>query len=93
MTTEHFRRTVVSIPLFCWPHSDQLTTREKYRRVDFYTIEVSPRITDPLMYTEPWVSRNRILRSLETELWDYFCVPSEAEDHSERVRLPALGLY
>jgi hypothetical protein len=77
---------------FGWPHSDQLRTRETYRRVDFNTIEVSLTITDPVMYTAPWVTTNRILRSPDTELWEYFCVPSEAEDHSERVRLPALGV-
>jgi hypothetical protein len=77
---------------FGWPHSDQLRTIERYRRVDYNTIEATLEIIDPKTYTEPWVTTGKILRSPETELGEYFCVPSEAEEHTNRVLLPAAGV-
>jgi len=36
------------------PHSDQLVVEETYHRVDSLTIELTVKITDPVMYTQPW---------------------------------------
>lgn len=74
-----------------FPHSDELRTVERYRRVNHNTIEVSLTITDPKTFTEPWVTTGEILRSPNTEIGEYFCVPSEAQEHTQRVLLPAAG--
>src|SRR5437588_6267284 len=42
------------------PHSDQLQVQETYRRVDRDTIELTMKITDPKMYTEPWLALNKL---------------------------------
>jgi hypothetical protein len=36
------------------PHSDQLVVEETYHRVDELNMELTVKITDPVMYTEPW---------------------------------------
>jgi hypothetical protein len=74
-----------------YPHSDQLRTIERYRRVNHNALDVSLTIIDPKTFTEPWVTTGQILRSPETELGEYFCVPSEAQEHTNRVLLPATG--
>jgi hypothetical protein len=75
-----------------WPHSEELRTVEAYRRVSANVIESSLTIIDPKAYTQPWVTVANILRSPGTELGEYFCVPSEADEHTRRVREPATGV-
>jgi hypothetical protein len=36
------------------PHSDQLVVEETYHRVDEFNIDLTVKITDPVMYTQPW---------------------------------------
>jgi len=36
------------------PHSDQLVVEETYHRVDQFNIDLTVKITDPVMYTQPW---------------------------------------
>ena len=36
------------------PHSDKLVVEETYHRVDQYNIDLTVKITDPVMYTQPW---------------------------------------
>jgi hypothetical protein len=36
------------------PHSDQLVVEETYHRVDELNIDLTVKITDPVMYTQPW---------------------------------------
>src|SRR5437763_834755 len=36
------------------PHSDELVVEETYHRVDDLNIELTVKITDPVMYTQPW---------------------------------------
>jgi hypothetical protein len=36
------------------PHSDQLVVEETYHRVDELNIDLTVKIIDPVMYTEPW---------------------------------------
>lgn len=37
------------------PHSDALVVEETYHRVDEFNIDLTVKITDPKMYTQPWV--------------------------------------
>jgi hypothetical protein len=75
-----------------YPHSDQAKTIERYRRINHNTLDVTLTIIDPKTFTEPWVTTGQILRSPETEIGEYFCVPSEANEHTNRVLLPAAGV-
>ena len=77
---------------FGYTHSDALRTEERYRRVDYNTIEVTLTITDPKTFTEPWVTTGNLLRSPKTEIGEYFCVPSDSFDYIEQVLKPAIGL-
>jgi hypothetical protein len=36
------------------PHSDQLVVEETYHRADEFNIDLTVKITDPVMYTQPW---------------------------------------
>jgi hypothetical protein len=36
------------------PHSDQLVVEETYHRVDELNIDLTVKVTDPVMYTQPW---------------------------------------
>lgn len=60
-----------------YPHSDQLRTEERYRRADYNTLEATLTITDPVVYTEPWVTKDKFFVSPGTEIGEYFCVPTE----------------
>ena len=42
------------------PHSSALRVTERYRRVDQNTLELTVILDDPLVYTKPWVGRNRL---------------------------------
>ena len=72
-----------------FPHSDELRTVERYKRVDHNTLEVSLTITDPRIFTAPWVTTGEFLLNPGTELWEDFCVPSEAEWFNREVLRPA----
>ena len=76
---------------FGYTHSDALRTEERYRRVDYNTIEVTLTITDPKTFTEPWVTTGNLLRSPNTEIGEYFCVPSDSFDYIDSVLRPAIG--
>ena len=75
--------------IYGWPHSDQLRTEERYRRVDHNTLEATLTITDPQVYTEPWVTVGELLLSPETEIGEYFCVPSEFNQFNEELIAPS----
>jgi hypothetical protein len=74
-----------------WPHSDQLRIQERYRRVNHNTLESTITITDPKVYTRPWVTVANNLRSPETELGEYFCAPSDSDVYNTKVLRPAAG--
>ncbi len=41
------------------PHSDQLHVEERFHRVDHDRLELTVTITDPKMYTKPWVALDK----------------------------------
>jgi hypothetical protein len=75
------------------PHSDEMRMQERYRRVDATTLEVTMTLTDPKIYTRPWVS-DRLLFKLQPneKIREEFCVPSEEESFNQGVRNPAGGV-
>ncbi len=72
-----------------WPHSTELRTEERYRRVDHNTIEATLTITDPQVYEEPWVTADSLLLSPGSEIGEFFCVPSEFNQFNEELIAPS----
>src|SRR5712691_8305899 len=70
------------------PHSDQLQVQETYHRVDRDTIELTMRITDPKMYTEPWLALNKLplhLQPPDFDIRELLCSPSAFADYNNQV--------
>ena len=78
-------------------HSGNARFEERYRRLDATTIELKMTLTDPEIYSEPWVSDVHTLRMLPrpgwpaNELREEFCAPSEEGSFNERLRDRAGG--
>jgi hypothetical protein len=66
---------------FGYPHSEQMRLEERYRRVDAATLELVITLTDPVVYTRPWISDTKrfTLNRDKARGWDeqIYCVPSE----------------
>src|SRR5213593_3749906 len=79
---------------FGYPHSDEMRLEERYRRIDRDNLELTMTLTDPKMYTKPWVSEKKVFKLAppNTEIQELFCVPSEEEEFNRRVRDPAGGV-
>ena len=84
------------------PHSDDMKLVERFRRVDHDTIELTMTLTDPMAYTQPWVSDKKYLEWFPTDeleargsgwndLREDLCIPSEEAKYKELVRDPAAG--
>ena len=80
---------------FGYPHSDEMRLEERYRRIAPDRLELIMTITDPKIYTKPWVSGKKVFRMLSKEeaslngwygLLEERCVPSEEFDFNNRVR-------
>jgi len=68
--------------------SDEMRLEERYRRVDYGTLEAELTINDPKMYTEPFVTSGTIELVPSAELWEYFCVPSDEKLFDELIHIP-----
>ena len=72
------------------PHSDEMTLQERYHRTDRDTIELSLTLTDPLIYSKPWISDTKTFKlQPKAEVKEVFCIPSQEEEFNRRVRNPA----
>lgn len=70
------------------PHSDQLVVEEAYRRVDRDTIELTMTITDPKMYTQPWLALDKTplhLQPPDFDIPELLCSPSEFAEYNNQV--------
>lgn len=73
-----------------YPHSDSMHVEERYHRTDSDTIEFSMTMTDSVAYTKPWVAASKILKLQKNiEIPQFFCVWSEENSFSQRIRAPA----
>jgi len=86
-----------------YPHSVDMILEERYRRTAYDVLELSMTITDPKVYTRPWVSENKKFRRLPkdaiktvdgwTGLMEDLCAPADEVDlFNKRVRDPAGGV-
>jgi hypothetical protein len=55
------------------PHSEQLRTVERVRRVDNQTLEVVVQVTDPVIFTRPWEARFQFKLQQNERIRDYNC--------------------
>ena len=75
------------------PHSSDMHLQERYHRVDQDTLELTMTVTDPKVYTKPWISEKKTFRLVpKGEVKEMFCVPSEEQSFNARIRNPAGGV-
>ena len=87
---------------FGYPHSEDMRLQERYRRVSPDTLELNMTITDPKIYTTPWVGDVKRFKQLTREVMTYdgwdgileeLCVPIDTVDNfNKRVMEPAGGV-
>ena len=74
------------------PFSSSLRVEERWRRVGD-TLEMNLTVTDPEMYTKPWVSDKSVWRlQPKMELREEICAPIDEEYFNEHQRDPAGGV-
>jgi hypothetical protein len=72
-----------------WPHSDEMRVVERWRRLNYGTLETQITIIDPKTYTQPWVTPRATISLVPgAELWEDFCVPSDYNSFNKDVYLP-----
>jgi hypothetical protein len=55
------------------------------------TLELTVKIDDPKIYTEPWLARDKLRLKLlpaNTEIMEMICAPSEAEEYKKTMASP-----
>src|SRR5579862_1640735 len=73
------------------PHSSEMRVEERYHRIDHDNLELTVKIDDPKIYTEPWLARDKIRLTLmpdKTEIMEMICAPSEAEEYKKSMANP-----
>jgi hypothetical protein len=73
------------------PHSSEMRVEERYHRVDHDTLELTVKIDDPKIYTEPWLARDKLRLTLlpaNTEIMEMICAPTEAEEYKKSMANP-----
>ena len=73
------------------PHSGDLRVEERFHRVDYDTLELTVSISDPKMYTQPWLALNKfVLHRLPGDFdpEEFICSPSEVAEYNKSVGSP-----
>src|SRR3984957_6958432 len=73
------------------PHSSDLRVEERYHRVDHDTLELTVKIDDPKIYTEPWLARDKLRLKLlppSMDTLEMICAPTEAEEYKKTMAVP-----
>jgi hypothetical protein len=86
---------------FGYPHSDQMRLEERYRLISADRLQLNWTLTDPKVYTRPFVGQTKAFRRLAPDestieegwvgLFDNRCVPEEEFAFNEKIRNPAGG--
>jgi hypothetical protein len=75
-----------------WTHSNEMRVVERWRRVNYATLESQLTVTDPKTYTQPWVTPKATTTLVPgAELGENFCAPSDYNAFSNQVFLPTAG--
>jgi hypothetical protein len=73
------------------PHSSEMRVEERYHRIDHDTLELTVKIDDPKIYTEPWLARDKLplkLMPANTDTMEMICAPTEAEEYKKSMAIP-----
>jgi hypothetical protein len=71
------------------PHSDELSVEEIYHRVDELNFDLTITITDPKMYTKPWVPLNKFrmgMNSPDFDIREMICAVSQQQLFNELLK-------
>jgi hypothetical protein len=72
-----------------YPHTEDMSVEERYRRIDADTLELVVTITDPMFYTEPWRSDAKRFRTNRGKAQRFdeqiHCVPAEEMTYQDLV--------
>ena len=61
-----------------WTHSPDMRVVERYRRVDYSTLESEVTVIDPKTYKQPWATQKAVTKLVPgAEIGEEFCVPSD----------------
>jgi hypothetical protein len=78
-----------SLPDGGWPHSSEMTVTERWRRLNYGTLESQITIHDPKVYTKDWVGpKSTVVLVPGAELWEDYCAPSDHNNFNENVYGP-----
>lgn len=61
------------------PMTEAARMTERFRRVNYGTLEIELTVDDPKAYTKPWSVKLKQLLMLDTDLLDYMCVENEKD--------------
>jgi len=61
------------------PITDAAKLTERFRRVNYGTLEIEVTMDDPKAYTKPWTVKVNEFIALNTELMDYICLENEKD--------------
>ena len=61
------------------PLTDAAKITERYRRVNYGSMELAITVDDPKAYIKPWTVKVNELIQPNTELMDYFCLENERD--------------
>ena len=74
------------------PHSGDLRVNEQYTRVDQHTLEMTVTLTDPKVYTRPWMAGKTTFKWIPQQQFDeQLCIPSRMQDYTKLIAKPAAG--
>jgi len=78
------------------PHSDELVIEESYHRVDEFNMDLTVKITDPKMYTQPWYPLKNFrlgLNSPDFDIREMICSVSQQALYNDLYKqaAPAVG--
>ena len=68
------------------PHSDKIVIDETYHRVDKTTMELTMKVTDPVMSTEPWLIMDKFVlhgQPADFDIRENLCSPSENKGYND----------
>jgi hypothetical protein len=69
-----------------WPHSSEMVVTERWRRLNYGTLESQITIHDPKVYTKDLVGpKSTVALVPGAELWEDYCVPSDYNDFNANV--------
>ena len=74
------------------PHSGDIRVEERFHRVDHDHLQWTVTITDPKMYTQPWVALDKLpfyLQPPSMDVREMICSPSDSAEYDKLIGNPA----